>query len=178
MKSQDSTAVERQIAATLIRSALAAIPEKRRFPDALLLKIFKQAVDLGVKKFVLRPSSRTAATSTDQLSIATQPSPFITEKIREFAGHTENGDFTVYDKLPKLIAPHIQGALASSPDYPVHLLLTGEPATVKTELLDEAKKIMPEAVSAGPRSTQPGLTANLSNGGFDRRTRQTATSGD
>jgi DNA replicative helicase MCM subunit Mcm2 (Cdc46/Mcm family) len=74
-----------------------------------------------------------------------------------------------------MIAQHIAGAhdlklalcysLASSPDHPVHFLMIGEPATVKTELLDEARRIAPEAVLAGPRSTLSGLTLNATNGG-------------
>jgi DNA replicative helicase MCM subunit Mcm2 (Cdc46/Mcm family) len=92
------------------------------------------------------------------------------EDLREFATEVENGKHTVYERLPRLVAPHLEGAndqklalcysLASSPEYPVHLLLIGEPATVKTELVEEAKRIVPGAFYAGPRSTVSGLTAD------------------
>ncbi len=94
----------------------------------------------------------------------------ILQDAQEFATHIENGRHTVYEKLPKLIAPHLEGALdqklalcyslASSPEHPVHLLMIGEPATVKTELIEEARRIVPGAFYAGPRSTVSGLTAN------------------
>jgi len=96
------------------------------------------------------------------------------ENVRSFATQVENGRYTVYERLPRLVAPHLEGALdqklalcyslASSPDYPVHLLLIGEPATVKTELIEEARRIVPGAFYAGPRSTVSGLTANLDDG--------------
>lgn len=43
-------------------------------------------------------------------------------------------------------------------------MLIGEPATVKTELIEEARRIVPGAFYAGPRSTASGLTANLDDG--------------
>jgi len=96
------------------------------------------------------------------------------ESVEQFATHAENGRYTVYERLLMLVAPHLEGALdeklalcyslASSPSYPVHLLLIGEPATVKTELIEEARRIVPGAFYAGPRSTVSGLTANLDDG--------------
>jgi len=101
-------------------------------------------------------------------------STYVLENVRTFATNMQGNRYTVYDRLPRLIAPHLEGALdsklalcyslASSPDYPVHLLLMGEPATVKTELIEEAKRIVPGAFYAGPRSTVSGLTANLEDG--------------
>ena len=97
-------------------------------------------------------------------------SAYMFEDLRDFATEVKNGKHTVYEKLPKLVAPHLEGAneqkralcysLASSPEHPVHLLLIGEPATVKTELIEEAKRIVPSAFYAGPRSTVSGLTAD------------------
>jgi DNA replicative helicase MCM subunit Mcm2 (Cdc46/Mcm family) len=98
----------------------------------------------------------------------------ILEDIKALATEVESDRYTIYERLPRLVAPHLEGALdqklalcyslASSPDYPVHLLLIGEPATVKTELIEEARRILPGAFYAGPRSTVSGLTANLDDG--------------
>lgn len=79
--------------------------------------------------------------------------------IEEFAKRrNEEGKYSVYEELPKLIAPYISGneelkraicfSLASTSDHPLHLLMIGEPGTVKTDLLNEAKAIYPEAVRA------------------------------
>jgi len=118
-----------------------------------------------------------AHSTTSPLHPETVPhlaSTYILESVRSFATNMQGNRYTVYDRLPRLIAPHLEGALdsklalcyslASSPDYPVHLLLIGEPATVKTELVEEAKRIVPSAFYAGPRSTVSGLTANLEDG--------------
>jgi len=98
----------------------------------------------------------------------------ILEDIGSVATELERGRYTIYERLPRLVAPHIEGgldqklalcySLASFPDYPVHYLMIGEPATVKTELIEEARRIMPGAFYAGPRSTVSGLTANVDDG--------------
>ncbi|MEM2738676.1 MAG: ATP-binding protein, partial [Candidatus Bathyarchaeia archaeon] len=81
---------------------------------------------------------------------------------------------TVYEELPKMIAPYIAGneelklalcySLASTPEKPVHMLMLGNPASVKSDLLNEVKEIYPEAVFGGPRSTEAGLTINSQDG--------------
>lgn len=111
--------------------------------------------------------------SHPQVTLRSTPTT-VCENVRDFATHSENGKYTVYERLPRLVAPHLEGAvkeklalcysLASSSDYPVHLLLMGEPATVKTELIEEARRIVPGAFYAGPRSTVSGLTANVEDG--------------
>lgn len=95
-------------------------------------------------------------------------------EIESFATNFADGKYTVYDELPKMVAPYIAGneelklalcySLASTPDKPVHLLMIGNPASVKSDLLYEAKEIFPEAVFGGPRSTEAGLTINSQDG--------------
>jgi replicative DNA helicase Mcm len=179
MKRKAAAPFERQVAAALIKSTIASLPQKRKLPDAFLWRLFKQAVNFGVDKLILTPGPNNSTTSADLAPPAliqdSAPSPFILPQVQAFATKTKRGNYTVYDELPNMIAPHIEGArdlklalcysLASSPDYPVHFLMIGEPATVKTELLDEAKRIAPEAVLVGPRSTLSGLTLNATNGG-------------
>lgn len=109
------------------------------------------------------------SSSSHRTSISQLESAYVLEDVGTFATQVEGGRYTVYERLPGLIAPHLEGAcelklalcyaLASSPEYPVHLLLIGEPATEKTELIEEARRIMPSAFYAGPRSTVSGLTA-------------------
>lgn len=94
--------------------------------------------------------------------------------IEEFATTVVDGKFTVFKELPKMIAPYIAGneelklalcySLASTPDKPVHLLMIGNPASVKSDLLSEVKEIFPDAVFGGPRSTEAGLTIDSING--------------
>jgi len=107
-------------------------------------------------------------------AISRLASSCVLEDIKALATEVEGDRYKIYERLPTLIAPHLEGALdqklalcyslASFPDYPVHFLLIGEPATVKTELIEEARRIMPGAFYAGPRSTVSGLTANLDDG--------------
>jgi replicative DNA helicase Mcm len=95
-------------------------------------------------------------------------------RIKDFASNTSNGEFTVFKELPKMIAPYISGneelklalcySLASSYDKPVHLLMIGNPASVKSDLISEVKEIFPTAILGGPRSTQSGLTINSQDG--------------
>jgi len=95
-------------------------------------------------------------------------------EIKRFATQIVDGRYTVYDELPKMIAPYIAGneelklalcySLASTPEKPVHLLIIGNPASVKSDLLHEVKEIFPEAVLGGPRSTEAGLTINSQDG--------------
>jgi len=95
-------------------------------------------------------------------------------EIESFATQVIDGRYAVYDKLPKMIAPYIAGneelklalcySLASTPEKPVHLLMIGNPATVKSDMLYEVKEIFPEAVFGGPRSTEAGLTINSQDG--------------
>ena len=105
-------------------------------------------------------------------TISTPPSRFLHERVNEmkaFATNKMRGRYTVYERLSKMIAPYVCGAedvkmaicyaLASQPDYPVHVLLIGEPATVKTDLLSEVQEICSQdTVFGGPRSTVAGLT--------------------
>jgi replicative DNA helicase Mcm len=94
--------------------------------------------------------------------------------IEKFATNVVDGKFTVYEELPKMIAPYISGneelklalcySLASTPDKPVHLLMLGNPASVKSDLLSEVKEIFPDAVFGGPRSTEAGLTIDSVSG--------------
>ena len=96
------------------------------------------------------------------------------KKIYEFANQKNGDQYTVYEQLPKMVAPYIAGnemlklslcySLASSPDKPVHLLMIGNPASVKSDMLSEAQNIFPSAVLGGPRSTEAGLTINSTNG--------------
>jgi replicative DNA helicase Mcm len=110
---------------------------------------------------------------------AGQPQPFHINqeqerKIKEFATNAVDGRFTVFDELPKMIAPYISGneelklalsyTLASTPEKPVHMLMIGNPASIKTDLLNEVKGIFPEAILGGPRTTEAGLTINSQNG--------------
>lgn len=95
-------------------------------------------------------------------------------KIVEFATNRVDGKFTVYGRLPKMIAPYIAGneelklalcySLASTPERPIHLLMIGNPASVKSDILNEVKQIFPEAVIGGPRTTEAGLTINSQDG--------------
>jgi len=94
--------------------------------------------------------------------------------IEKFATNVVDGKFTVYEELPRMIAPYIAGneelklalcySLASTPDKPVHLLMLGNPASVKSDLLNEVKEIYPSAIFGGPRSTEAGLTINSQDG--------------
>jgi replicative DNA helicase Mcm len=94
--------------------------------------------------------------------------------IEKFATNVVDGKFTVYEELPKMIAPYIAGndelklalcySLASTPDKPVHMLMIGNPASVKSDLLGEVKEIFPDAVFGGPRSTEAGLTIDSISG--------------
>lgn len=95
-------------------------------------------------------------------------------QIEKFATNVVDGKFTVYEELPKMIAPYVAGneelklalcySLASTPEKPVHMLMLGNPASVKSDLLNEVKEIYPEAVFGGPRSTEAGLTINSQDG--------------
>jgi DNA replicative helicase MCM subunit Mcm2 (Cdc46/Mcm family) len=156
-----------QIAEIGVKSILSALPKKRNFTDRLLVEIVKRSISLGTRKYVGKSSSRSSAERIrpPALSLMSQVSAYATDTI--------DGQFRVYDRLPVMIAPHLEGlcnlrlalcyALASTPDFPVHLLLVGEPATVKTELLEEAGRTAIKSVLIGPRSTQAGLTMNLGN---------------
>ena len=103
--------------------------------------------------------------------------PISEEKKRDIEGFATtkiDNEYTVYSELPRLFAPHIAGndmlklamcyALASTPEKPLHLLMIGEPATVKTDMLLEAKQIFPQAVLGSPRSTKAGLTIDSNTG--------------
>lgn len=94
--------------------------------------------------------------------------------IEKFATNVVDGKFTVYEELPKIVAPYIAGneelklalcySLASTPDKPVHLLMIGNPASVKSDMLSEVKEIFPDAIFGGPRSTEAGLTIDSISG--------------
>ncbi|RLG70389.1 MAG: hypothetical protein DRO11_06345, partial [Methanobacteriota archaeon] len=80
----------------------------------------------------------------------------------------------VYQRIREMIAPYLSGenhlkeavclALASTPSQPVHLLMVGNPATVKTDILDEVKQIFPYSERGGPRSSEAGLTIDARTG--------------
>lgn len=80
----------------------------------------------------------------------------------------------VYQRIREMIAPYLSGenhlkeavclALASTPSEPVHLLMLGNPATVKTDILDEIKQIFPYSERGGPRSSEAGLTIDARTG--------------
>lgn len=163
--------VQMQIADIAVKSILSALPRKRNFTDRLLLEVVKRSITIGARKYLetlstARSQPKNQPTRSFTLDLVPQVSVFATQ--------TEKGKFTVYERLPSLIAPHLEGAhdlklalcyaMASTPEYPLHILLIGEPATVKTELLEEAGRTIATSVLAGPRSTQAGLTMNLSSG--------------
>lgn len=95
-------------------------------------------------------------------------------QIEKLATKSVDGKFSVYEELPKMIAPYIAGneelklalcySLASTSNKPVHLLMIGNPASVKSDFLNEVKEIFPDAFSGGPRSTEAGLTIDSQSG--------------
>jgi DNA replicative helicase MCM subunit Mcm2 (Cdc46/Mcm family) len=171
MITEGLTPGQKEVAKLVIKSVLATLPRKRKFADRILIEILKRTVDLTAER-LLEASSVTTPVVSPRPSVAFDIHTL--QSVRTFATQMERRRYTVYDRLLSMIAPHLEGAsdlklalcytLASTPDYPVHMVMIGEPATVKTELLEEARNITPAAVLAGPRSTLPGLTVNLSNG--------------